>query len=243
MGLRLLNQVLLAVWFFCACVPQIAAASVSSREKAFAVFVISYDARGEVRGGVAGTAFFVSSTKALTAYHVLQEASFTPRPGHHRARVWLVHERTAPIEIRPTNVKFDPENDLTAVELEAPRAVDAKYVFERGGAVPFSKVETQGFLVNSAGPVLARVGAEIEILSVPRLERVHLTGEIVRQARVDLRAADVTLKATPCFQVSYEPVRGISGGPLLINGKVIGVNSFGDPDSRARTWAVAIQSF
>ena len=220
------------------CMPANAAVEkTASSNKAYAVFVISYNDSAAI-GGVAGTAFFVSPTKALTAYHVLQAVSFHPLAGYTHSRVWLVHEGEPAIELHETDVTYDQNNDLTAVAIH--QSVKTDYIYSTAFETKLIDVETEGFRANSSGPRLERVGSEIEITAVPTLERIHLRGSIIQRTRVDLHAIDVTLNRTACVQVSYQPIRGMSGGPLIAGGKVIGVNSFADPGTKDRTWAIAV---
>ena len=220
------------------CMPANAAVEQTvSSDKAYAVFVISYNDSAAI-GGVAGTAFFVSPTRALTAYHVLQAVSFHPQAGYAHSRVWLVHEGEPAIELRETDVTYDQNNDLTGIAIHQPIKTD--YIYSTAIENKLVDVETEGFRANSSGPRLERVGSEIEITAVPSLERIHLRGSIVQRTRVDLHAVDVTLNQTACVEVSYQPIRGMSGGPLIAGGKVIGVNSFADPETKDRTWAVAV---
>src|SRR4051794_12886884 len=68
--------------------------------KSFAVFTTSYNTGNDlVRGGVNGTVFFISNTRAVTANHVVNQANFKPLPGFERVKVWLVHEGYEPIEL------------------------------------------------------------------------------------------------------------------------------------------------
>jgi hypothetical protein len=52
----------------------------------FAVLKLSYNNAGDasVIGGVCGTGFFVGPGTAISAYHVLNETTFTPNPGYRR---------------------------------------------------------------------------------------------------------------------------------------------------------------
>lgn len=212
----------------------------AAKPKTFAVFVASSTDQGQAVGGVAGTAFFTSATEAVTAYHVLQQKSFEVPTGFSHRQVWLVHEEHRAIEIDAADVRFDSANDLTRIRLK--KAVPSKFVYQSSSSRENGRrVSTDGFKANSAGPVFAPSARGLEIISVPRLERVHLQGELVSQTKIDLRAPDVTLVKTPCLQVTYPPIRGISGGPLLVDGQVVGVNSFGDPRAESRTWAVDLE--
>lgn len=243
MGISLALQFILGVLTLIACVPQIAAAQVATaKPKSFAVFVLASNEKGEARGGVAGTAFFIGARKAITAYHVLQKKSFELQPGFSRQRVWLVHEGEPAVELHSSNVSFDVKNDLTFITLE--KDIPSKFIYPFGNEVrQGSEVTTEGFIAETAGPTLMRIKGEIEVVDVPKLERVNLQGQVITAARMQLRALDVTLDSTPCFQTTYEPIRGISGGPLLLGGRVVGMNSFGDPEEAHRTWAVILEFY
>lgn len=244
MGVRQTLLFLFSVISLVACVTQNAAASLAVARplpRSFAVFVVASNAEGEVRGGVAGTAFFTTPHRAVTAYHVLQPKSFQVPVGYSRQRVWLLHENETPIELKESYARFDSKNDLTVVDL--PQAVATEFVYPTGaGVLVGDPVATEGFRANTAGPRLSRSGADVDVIDVPHLERVNLVGQFISRARVELRAIDVTLESTPCLQVDFEPVRGISGGPLLAGGRVIGVNSFGDPREARRTWSITIET-
>lgn len=224
-------------------VPKKGLALPASQGKAFAVFVASYNTEGLAAvGGVAGTAFFVSPTKAITAYHVLQRKSFTPAPGFERVRIWLVHEGYPAIELKPELVSYNPTQDSTVIDLGSSAKVAAKFIFSMERLTTLSaKVESEGFMANSVGPVLERRGADMVITAVPKLERLHLNGTILRHSEVNLRSSDLNLQAAPCVQLSYQPIRGFSGGPVVANGKVIGMNSFADPGN-SHTWALQVSS-
>lgn len=210
--------------------------------RSFGVFTVSYKPGvAQARGGIAGTAFFVSKTRAITAYHVLKRVSFKPAPGFDHAKVWLVHENHAPIELNEKNLHYYPDRDETVIDFDRVAVEDA-FVFQPGGVVAAAgaNVETEGFLANSAGPVLQFAGEDLRITSVPQLHRLHMTGGLTRSVRVNIEAVDLSLKETPCLELDYIPVVGMSGGPVLENGRVIGMNSFADPTTRAHTWAVAL---
>lgn len=219
----------------------ICGAAAAPAPKTFAVFVTAYNpGGGQVRGGVAGSLFFTSTREALTAYHVLQPSSFTPPPGFRKVRIWLVHENERPIELRADQLRTQPERDLTRVVLSS--EVDSRYVYQTDRARPRMPVYSDGFRANTAGPTLAWVDGEVEITGVPKLERVSARGRILRRARIDLTAADVKLANSPNFELDYEPIVGMSGGPVVSGGKVIAMNSFADPVSRRRTWALELLS-
>lgn len=207
--------------------------------KTYAVFVAAYNpGGGPVRGGVAGSLFFVSRQEAITAFHVLQPASFTPPAGFSKVRVWLVHEGEPAIEIHAGDLTSRADRDLTRVRIKQPIKKD--YVFETDHARIATDVVSDGFRAETAGPKLAWINGEVEITSVPSLDRVTVRGRILRRARVDLKAADLKLVDSPGFELDYAPIVGMSGGPVVARGKVVAMNSFADPNSRRRTWALEL---
>lgn len=214
----------------------------ASIPKSFAVFVVRYNSMTrEASGGVAGTAFFTSQNQAITAFHVLQEDSFKSHSVNDKVYIWLVHENHLAIPIQLNDLITKKSSDLTFIQF--PNSVVGKdFVYQVARPqTPSStiKVVTEGFVANSAGPSLKMIDGEVKVTEVKKLNRLHAEGQLLRSAQVSLEALDVTLDQTPCFQVSYQPVVGLSGGPLLIEGRVVGMNSFADP-SRTSTWAVKI---
>jgi hypothetical protein len=217
----------------------------SAFAKTYAVFVASYNQRTqEARGGVAGTAFFTSPTEAITAYHVLQTASFKVQNERQTegeiVQIWLVHENEDAIELTPENLRENARQDLTQITLKRGARVPKRYIFELGKGALASDVKTEGFLAQSVGPVLRLMNGKLAIISVEKLNRFNTQGLLETSRTVNLRAIDVNLTGTPCLRLSYRPVVGLSGGPVIAaNGKVIGMNSFADPTTRAHTWAIA----
>jgi hypothetical protein len=246
--------------------PARAASSQMAHPKSYAVFIATYDpATGSTIGGVAGSAFFISETEAITAFHVLQPSSFT----NPHTQAWLVHENEPAIELTRSDLQADPSLDRTSIRLTRTRA-PIRYIYERGTAAPGARVETDGFIANSAGPILElalttptsdspttenrngngnglgngnrkpTTDPRLRITSVPHLSRLHAEGNLLRHVRVELSSNDVNLKNAPCVQVSYKPVVGLSGGPVVSGDRVVGMNSFAEPESRASTFAVGV---
>jgi hypothetical protein len=215
-----------------------------SAPKSFAVFVASYNTYNDVvRGGVCGTVFFVSPTRAITANHVLKASSFTPLPGFERVHVWLVHEGYPAVEIKKEFITSNPNTDVTAIHLPTELKVDGQFVFATAQVdAGTTNVETDGFIASSAGPTLVRQGPDIQISEVTHLSRLHLSGTLIRTANINLKAADIELKESPEVELSFQPIVGISGGPVTSNGKVIAMNSFADPETRQHTWALQLHS-
>jgi hypothetical protein len=212
--------------------------------KSYAVFVARYHTDSSLAvGGVAGTAFFVEADKAVTAFHVLQGSSFAVQSENEKVRIWLVHENEKPIEVFPENLKLQANKDLTLIHFAGP-VVPASKIYQWADSAQakssVSVLESDGFQANSLGPELQWSGQDIEIRRVQKLERIHAQGQILQRARVDLAASDVHLRQTDCVQVGFLPVVGLSGGPLTLNGRIVGMNSFAG-DQRSSTWAVVLE--
>jgi hypothetical protein len=227
------------VWILGNCCPALA---LPAEGRAFAVFSVAYNPGStQVKAGVMGTAFFISPTKAVTAYHVVQPKSFLPPEGYSRVKIWLVHEGEPAIELQKNNVTYFSSADQSVIQLKAGR-VNSRYVFTAAAAIdPGAPVMTEGFPANTQGPELAWSGSDIVVTAVPRLERVRFNGAVARISRVELNAADVKLRGAPCIELTYKPLLGLSGGPVIsAAGEVVAMNSFSDPRTRAATWAVAL---
>lgn len=222
-----------------------AAFAATGTEKSYAVFVAAYDSStGRARGGVAGTAFFISPDKAITAFHVLQAESFRARSTRERVQIWLVHEGEPAIELLPSEITEFRERDLSTIQLPTGKHAPTRHVFELAKAtVSPGRIRTEGFLANSIGPLLQIAGDHLEIKAVPLLNRLDGQGDLEGESRVNLESNDVNLNEIPCLHLTYRPIVGLSGGPVLGNdGKVIGMNSFADPRDRASTWAIALSA-
>lgn len=237
------HPLVLTVLFLASWLTNSVSAAPEAPFKAFAVFSVSYNTlNDQVQGGVGGSLFFVSPTQALTAYHVLQPASFKPAPGFERVRVWILHESLGPIELKPEYLTYTKDKDLTQVRLPGAYAVPATFVFSTERVNPLLQtVETEGYRANTGGPLLERQGLDMGIHSVRKLQRLRFAGKILRQATIELNALDVQLKDSANVQLSYEPIVGLSGGPVVANGHVIAMNSFADPATRKSSWALELR--
>lgn len=210
----------------------------TAKGSAYAVFKVSYNETGSAPvGGIAGTAFFIAGDRAVSAHHVLNETSFLPAPGFAKTRVWLVHEGETPIELFASNVLTDPSKDFTIISFLEP--VSDK-IYRRGPASRVGRaVASEGFRANTAGPKLFWNGPDLDISEVPRLERLRAEGVMMRAMPVSVQATDLHVTNAQGMQVSYQPIVGMSGGPVTQDGMLIGFNSFANPD-RASSWALAL---
>lgn len=216
----------------------------SATPKSFAVFMARYNVLSKVvTGGVAGTAFFISPSKAITAFHVLNQKSFATTSKLERVKLWLVREGRAAIELDSQMLREQKQRDLTTIDFGGQPVAKSDEVYELESTSTANTVsstdvlQTDGFKANTPGPELAFVGDELVITRVSQLRRIHTYGALLQAARIDLSSNDVNLVGADCLQISYQPIVGLSGGPITRNGKVVGMNSFADP-SKQTTWAI-----
>lgn len=218
---------------------------------AYAVFKVSYSPQNPelgVQGGVAGTAFFVTSKIAFTAYHVINAQLFNPAPGFKKARIWLVHENQPAIEIFRTQIQENPDSDFSKITFQKEVTIPVQHIFETEN--PKKEIEnfnknlviSEGYKANSAGPVLAWINGDLEIQAVHKLEKIIQSGLVLQNTRVSLASADVNLKNQKTVQLTTKPIVGTSGGPVIINGRVKAFNSFANPNDRLSTWAILTDS-
>jgi hypothetical protein len=213
--------------------------------RSFAVFKASYSETGSaVSGGLAGTAFFISRQRALSAEHVLAPNLFRPNPGDKKVQVWLMNESGGVVEIFESQVRRYSGTDLA--EIRFPSNVVAKdFVFSMATSAPVLSQATssEGYQAGTADARLQWVGDRLQIAQVLAQVQHRNGGQILRKAKVELNASDVKLVDADCFHVSAPSIVGMSGGPTLADGKVIGVNSFGYPVGAMKkdsTWVVSL---
>ena len=215
-----------------------------SSPKVFAIIKASYKNIGskDIRGGISGTAFFISPKVALTAAHVVNKKIFVPHKGYLGAKVWLANNQFGTKEVQIEMVRAIPELDLTVIAFKKP-VVSSRYIFSLANSKPrgFANVSSVGYAGVGTRPTLAWRGRQLVIDRLSQLPFHRESGSIRQIPRVNVKAADMQLKNVLALRLSYGSYVGMSGGPTLQNGKVIGVNSFGFPaDQQKKTDAWSI---
>lgn len=216
--------------------------------RSFAVFKASYnETGGNVEGGLAGTAFFISTRKALSAEHVLTPGLFRPNPGFRHVQVWLMNETGGVFEVTESQVRRHSGKDLAEINFQQDVVAD-KYVFPLAKKAPALSQPTssEGYQAGTADARLEWAGPRLRISQVLAQVQHTRQGQILQMAKVDLNATDVQLSQADCFHVSAPSMVGMSGGPTLADGQVIGVNSFGYPVDAMKkdsTWVISLANF
>lgn len=245
-----LRFIVLVAIYFAALAPAAARAQ-APKIRAFAVFKVSYLSHNpsSAMGGIAGTAFFTEKNRAFSAYHVMRPELFKPNTGYDRVRVWLVHQKHPPIEVVAQNMRYDSRKDLSAIQF-ADAVVPESFVFESAVGQPVARpgeaqLSSQGYVVGETAEVtLISTGTDLRIQKVGQLPAKLHQGVLRRRVKLSLKSLDMRLENIPGLELSYGMYVGMSGGPTLIDGRVVGVNSFGFPADQAyktQAWAVLLE--
>jgi hypothetical protein len=214
----------------------------------YAIFKVSWNPiEGQpVNGGIRGSAFFVDPCTAITANHVLNSAEFkTPDTGFLHCRFWLLGRDGSMVDCSSGTVIDLPEIDVsvvrfnkiiphaTVLSLSAEPVAAGVSVFNEGYSGGGGNVRLRWDSFN-----IAIEGFDLNgFYSDDR-------GTVDRIVRAEVTAPDVKLSGVNILKMSYGGTRGMSGGPLLIQGttNVIGMMSFGLPpviNEKQELYAVA----
>lgn len=213
--------------------------------KSFALFKASYNSimDNDVKGGIAGTAFFVTKNIAITAYHVLNDSTLKPNLNHTKTQLWLLNKMGGIIELKKYKytLKYFPGKDITLIVFNKPVVKD-DYVFQidfenfntftnKNDLQIYSEnIKSEGYRADSlVKATLAWSSHNLTVKEIHFLPQESHKGAIELITQISISATDVQLHNIQCLKLSYGSVLGMSGGPTLKNGKIIGVNSFGFP--------------
>ena len=218
----------------------------------FAVLKLSYNNAGDasVIGGVCGTGFFVGPGTAISAYHVLNETTFTLNPGYRRCQVWLATRRGHIFPLQYRQISAHPEFDTTVIRIETaePKAVDWPHQV------------ASSTLVGRAVQAFGHIGDSMPKLNGVewcdgslRIESADLdpvvsdrSGRVSKDLLLSVQANDVHLEKVKGFELSFASRVGMSGGPVIdaTSGELIGMLSIGlPPDApiKKQTFAISIE--
>ena len=188
---------------------------------AFALLKLSYNDPGDsnVVGGICGTGFFIDTSTAITAHHVLNEVTFAPNNGFKNAIVWVVSRSGHVHKIDESFVDFYPDIDSSII---------------------YFKKSISGYVVYDVAPENISKGVTVSGLGyigngMPRLDlnwqnqklvinSIDLTNKVIDRdgfieetARYSINAIDIKMKDIHGFKLSFGSRIGMSGGPVINN--------------------------
>ena len=217
-----------------------------------AVFKLYYNKAGEneLSGGICGSAFFISEYIALSANHVLQEASFLPGPNFKNCELFLISKFGNIIPISKKQVTVHPEYDLAIIRFKEPQQFDinqlSKLSFQPSSSG--EEIIDQGFVGGTMPQVIAKwKDKHVHIDSANLFNNVITNrGTIKSIKRVDVNSSDLKIKNVIAIETSFGGVVGMSGSPLIKKrtGEVIGIMSFGLPagqNEKKSLYAISIE--
>lgn len=222
------------------------------RDTVFAVLKLSYNNAGDasVIGGVCGTGFFIGPGAAISAYHVLNQNTFTPNSGYRRCQVWLATRRGHIVPLQYAHVSTHHEFDTTVIRIATaePRAVD--WPHRTASSQQLGRpVQAFGHIGGSM-PKLVGVewrGGSLHIESAD-LDSVvsDQMGCVIKDLLLSVQANDVHLENVKGFELSFGSKVGMSGGPAIdeTSGELIGMLSIGlppDAATKTQTFAISIE--
>ncbi|WP_146194618.1 hypothetical protein [Flavobacterium crocinum] len=211
----------------------------------FAVVKFSYNEPGEmlVTGGICGTGFLINDSTVLLANHILNRSNFIPNPGYKFVQFWLLKRGTK--LIIPLSADYlQSMEDIESTVVRLPEIVKCDLLISQDKAKPDEVVQSFGHL-NSMPVTDAHWENDTLVIDGYNLEKSKsdASGRIVEIRNISINATDVKLTDVKVIQPSFKGNRGMSGGPLISNQKVIGMMSFGFPadlEIKDTVFAIAI---
>lgn len=214
---------------------------------AFAILKLSYNEPGDssLTGGICGTGFFIDSSTAVTAHHVLNGETLAPNVGYRHVLLWLISRNGAICRIERSALRLHPEIDTSVIRLPNPisgfpiydvtptaiaAGIRASGIGHKGNTMPSVEAEWQG--------------RELVIRTADLMQSVlDREGHVKRPLTLDINARDVKMRGVQGFELSFGSQVGMSGGPVVDaeSGCVLGMLSIGlPPDANVKTQTFAV---
>jgi len=213
------------------------------------ILKLSFNDIGEenVEGGICGSFFFISSSLAVTAQHVLNTNTFKPNTGFRNCQVWLIVQPDIVIELKLNNVIQHPEIDTTIVKLEKDYPIKVRKLssttIEAG-----NECINEGFIGGKMPALNASwTSSGLQITSCSYNGTVaNGEGHIKSKHIMTINAQDIKMTDVVGLATSYGGVIGMSGGPLVCKqtDEILGLMSMGlpaDKEVKDSLFAVSIE--
>ncbi|MCF8144780.1 MAG: serine protease [Deltaproteobacteria bacterium] len=216
---------------------------------AFSILKLSYNEPGDpsLTGGICGTGFFVDASTAVTAHHVLNEATLAPNAGYKNVLLWMI-SRNGPIRrIDQSCVDLYPDIDTSVMLLQSPQSDFVVYDVASRDINAGTAVHSIGYEGNAMPRIDAQwQGRELVIRSANLAQAIQdRDGHVNRSLTLHINANDIKMQDVRGFELSFGSQVGMSGGPVvdIENDCVIGMLSIGlpaDVNVKTQTFAVSI---
>lgn len=214
---------------------------------AFAILKLSYNNPGDspLTGGICGTGFFLDTRTAVTAHHVLDDATFEPNAGFQNALVWVISRSGSIRRIEREAASLHPEIDTTIITFRNPMSKVQVFESTLGCGAVGLQVAGIGHVGNSMPSVSAQWRGSEFVVQSANLAGVtrDMHGFVKRFVMFEINANDIKMHGVRGFELSFGSQVGMSGGPVvdISTGRVIGMLSVGlPPDSIVKTDTFAV---
>lgn len=214
---------------------------------AFAILKLSYNEPGDssLTGGICGTGFFLDSSTAITAHHLLNGETLEPNVGYRHVQLWLISRNGAICRIERSAVSLHPEIDTSVIRL--PHPISGFPIYDVTPTAITAGIRVRG--IGHKGNAMPSVDAEWQgkELVIRTADLTHLVldrdGYVKRPLTLDINARDVKMRNVHGFELSFGSQVGMSGGPVVDAGTgcVLGMLSIGlPPDANVKTQTFAV---
>ena len=216
---------------------------------AFSILKLSYNEAGEssLSGGICGTGFFVDASTAVTAHHVLNEATLAPNAGYGNVLLWLISRNGQILRIESSAVDLHPDIDTSVIRLKNP--MSGFVVYDVGSGDINAGIAVRG--IGYEGTTMPRIdakwqGQELVIRTADLAQVIQdRDGHVERSLTLHINANDIKMQGVRGFELSFGSQVGMSGGPVVYveNDLVLGMLSIGlpaDANVKTQTFAVSI---
>jgi hypothetical protein len=216
---------------------------------AFSILKLSYNEPGDssLSGGICGTGFFVDASTAVTAHHVLNEATFAPNAGYGNIFLWLISRNGQIRRIERSAVDLHPDIDTSVIRLNNPMSGFMIYDVVSGDINAGIVVRGIGYEGNAMPRIDSQwQGRELVIHTADLAQAIQdRDGHVERSLTLHINANDIKMQGVRGFELSFGSQVGMSGGPVVdvINDRVLGMLSIGLPANanvKTQTFAVSI---
>ena len=176
--------------------------------------------------GICGTGFFIDNDTFISSYHILNESSFIPNSNYFNKNILIASPEGKKIEITSKNIyKLLPEIDISIMKINGQKEYfETEETYSKN-----DKVKNFGYPERHSKEIFQILNPE----NFQVKKQFEQSGRILKiDKNYSINANDVKIFNKKVIILDYSSEMGFSGGPLLKNGKVIGVMSHLYPQNK-----------